>query len=410
MDIDTFVVKPYVAKSPIGEGTVPTAVPISRATTTAHPDTKSFRDAAQSFVDDRYRSDFYSRIANPTVSQVAKRIAYMEEAEEALLFSSGMGAISTTLLSLLESGDHLVCQAPIYGHTQSFVTDYLTQFGVSVEFIENPTASSVENVMKDNTKLVYLETPSNPFVTVVDIAEISNAMSDRDIPLVIDSTFATPCLQKPLLLGASLVIHSGTKYLGGHSDVICGAVAGSADFISVIHEWQMRIGTVIDPQGAWLLDRGIKTLPLRMQRHCENALAVAKTLEANDDVVVSVNCPMLESSPDYLLATQQMPNGSGGVISFSVNGGMNCARAFLDAMEIVNIATSLGSVESLIEIPSDIHYRRKTNDGGVATDTPATDRDLTPVLVRFSVGIESLSDLLADVDRGITAARKVLNT
>ena len=404
MEIDTFVVKP-----PLDEDAVPVTVPISRATTIAHSNTAKFREAAQAFVDDRNRSDFYSRIGNPTVSYVAQRIATLEEAEEALLFSSGMGAISSTLLSLLKSGDHLICQAPIYGHTQSFVTDYITQFGVDVDFVAAPTGSAVKQLMNDRTKLVYIETPSNPRVTLTDIADISSVTSDSGIPLVVDSTFASPYLSKPLLLGADLVIHSGSKYLGGHSDVICGAAAGSAELMSVIHEWQMRLGTVIDPQGAWLLDRGIKTLPLRVQRHCDNALAVAKFLQDNRDVIHDVNCPMLPGSPYHRLMNEQMPNGSGGVISFTVNGGMRCARAFLDAMQIVSIATSLGGVESLIEIPGDIQYKGKSADEDGAANAAAEEEDTSPALVRFSVGIEAINDLLDDVGRGIAAARDSLS-
>ena len=404
MEIDTFVVKP-----PLDEDAVPVTVPISRATTIAHSNTAKFREAAQAFVDDRNRSDFYSRIGNPTASYVAQRIAYLEEAEEALLFSSGMGAISSTLLSLLRTGDHLICQAPIYGHTQSFVTDYITQFGVDVDFVAAPSAASVKKLMNDRTKLVYIETPSNPRVTLTDIADVSSVTSGSGIRLVVDSTFASPYLSKPLLLGADLVIHSGSKYLGGHSDVICGAAAGSAELMSVIHEWQMRLGTVIDPQGAWLLDRGIKTLPLRVQRHCDNALAVAKFLQENGDVIHEVNCPMLPGSPYHRLMNEQMPNGSGGVISFSVNGGMRCARAFLDAMQIVSIATSLGGVESLIEIPGDIQYKGKSADEVGAANATAGEEDTSPALVRFSVGIEAINDLLDDVGRGIAAARDSLS-
>lgn len=395
--METFLVMPDRSRE-----AAPVTIPINRATTMVQPSTKAFREAGQAFVQDRNRADFYSRIGNSTANFVGKRIAHLEQTDEALLFPSGMAAICTTLLGLLKAGDHLVCQTPIYGHTQSFATDYISQFGIDVDFVELPTPVSIQKMIQANTKLVYLETPANPYLILCDIPAIAAVVNKHRIPVVVDSTFATPYLQKPVTLGASLVIHSGTKYLAGHSDVICGVVAGWSDVISRLHSWQIRLGTVIDPQGAWLLDRGLKTLPLRMERHCENALKIATILVENDDVISRVYYPWLRDSPYYNIATTQMPKGSGGMISFEVRDGMKCARAFLDALDVISIGTSLGGVESLIEIPSDIQYF--DNDDSPNSRDPGNGND--PVLVRLSVGIESAHDLMFDIERGIRAARE----
>ncbi|MCI0402382.1 MAG: aminotransferase class I/II-fold pyridoxal phosphate-dependent enzyme [Acidobacteria bacterium] len=341
----------------------------------------------------------YLRFGHPTTKAAGDKIALLEGAEAGLVFGSGMGAVSTTLMALAgKAGGHVVAQRQIFGQTFTFLDQTLRSLGMETTFVEGTDLDEWRSAFRPNTVLAYIETPSNPVIKVIDIAAVSAIAREHRVPLVVDSTFASPVLQNPIELGASLVLHSATKFLAGHSDVMCGAAAGSQELIARIHQMQELLGTVLDPHAAWLLLRGIKTLGVRVLRQSESALEIARRLESSPDVA-AVHYPLLESSPYYATASRQM-RGGGGVLSFVARGGIQSARRFVDALELIPTATSLGGVESVVEIPADLDWSEEELGAVAAAET-----GIPPGLIRLSVGIEDLDDLLADVDRGLQALR-----
>lgn len=340
----------------------------------------------------------YTRFGHPTLVAAAEKIASLEGAGAGLVFSSGMAAITTSLITVLRPGDHVVAQREIFGQTFNFLDRTLRDFGVVTDFIEAADTAGFEQAVRASTRLVYIETPSNPLVCIVDIAAKAKLAHSVNALLYVDGTFASPAVQNPLALGADLVLHSATKYLSGHSDILCGAAAGSTPLIRRIQDMQIALGGVLDPHAAWLLLRGIKTLEVRVARQSDTALRVAQLLATREEIT-GVRYPWLESSPTYALARSQMRSG-GGMIAFEAAGGLAGARAFVDALEIIPIATSLGGVESLIEIPYDLDF--SAEELGDAAELTG----ITPGMVRLSVGIETPEDLLADIERGLRAVRE----
>ncbi|MCZ6726693.1 MAG: aminotransferase class I/II-fold pyridoxal phosphate-dependent enzyme [Acidobacteria bacterium] len=339
----------------------------------------------------------YPRFGHPTPAAVAEKVAQLEGAEAALLFSSGMAAITTSLLTVLRPGDHVVCQREIFGQTFTFLDEMARSFGIEVDFVDATRPEAVAGAIGPNTRLIYAETPSNPLLRVIDLAALADLAQRHDLALAVDSTFASPWLQNPIELGADLVLHSGTKYLAGHSDVMCGVAVASAALISAIKETQILLGGVLDPHASWLMLRGLRTLGVRVERQCQTALALARFLEGHP-AIRQVHYPFLESSPFFELASRQM-RGGGGVVSFEVAGGLDEARAFVDSLELIPIATSLGGVESLIEIPMELDFS-EAELGSAAHDT-----GISPGLIRLSVGLEDLADLQEDLERGLEAVQ-----
>jgi len=368
----------------------PLSPPIVRATTyqaeTSEVQGRLLRDGADTL---------YTRMGNPTLTAAAAKVADLENAERALVFGSGMGAITTTLLTFLVSGDHVVAQREIFAQTYTFLDRKARALGIETTFVDSTRAGEIAAAIRPETKLIYIETPSNPLLQIVDIRAVAEIARERDLLLLVDSTFASPVLQNPLDLGADLVLHSGTKYLGGHSDVLCGAVAGADALVGPIRETQILLGTILDPQAAWLLLRGMKTLGVRVRRQCDNALAVARFL-AGRQGVLAVHYPGLEGSPYHDLARAQM-RGGGGVLSFEVEGGLKAARRLVDALRLIPVATSLGGVETVIEIPAELDF------GADELGEDAGREDIRPGLIRLSAGIEDVDDLLTDLERGLGA-------
>jgi cystathionine beta-lyase/cystathionine gamma-synthase len=338
----------------------------------------------------------YQRFGHPTSQAAGEKIALLEGAEAGAVFSSGMGAISTTLLALIaENGAHVVAQRQIFAQTFTFLDSALRHFGVETTFVDVRDEVALRAVFRTNTRLLYIESPSNPLLNVVDIRRAAAIAHEHGALLLIDSTFASPFLQNPLALGADVVLHSATKFLAGHSDVMCGAVAGPAALIRRIEQMQVLLGTILDPHSCWLLLRGIKTIGVRVQRQAENALALARFLQ-RQAAVESVEYPWLESSPSFGVAAKQM-RGGGGVLTFTLKGGVEAAHQFSDALELISIATSLGGVESVIEIPSDLDFSHdELGDAANQTGIPVG-------LIRLSVGIEDIGDLLRDVEHALAA-------
>lgn len=335
---------------------------------------------------------FYTRYGNPTNTVAETAIAEMEGADAALVFSSGMNAITTSIMALLKSGDHIVAQRDIYGGTIKFLSQWLPKYGIETTFVDTVEYAQHENAIRPNTRLLYLESPTNPTLRVVDLHKVSAIGKNHKLITMIDSTFATPINQRPVEFGVDLVMHSGTKYFAGHSDLICGVVAGRGDLIEQIHHTRTTLGGNMDPHAAWLLLRGIKTVALRVQRQNLNALRVAQFL-AKHPKVRKVNYPFLEGHPQHSIALEQM-SGGGGVLSFEVDGTGQDARHLSEALRLFTLAPSLGGVDSLVSIPV------LTSHAMIAADQRAK-MGVTEQLIRISVGIENADDLIADLEQAL---------
>lgn len=337
---------------------------------------------------------FYTRYGNPTHTVAESAIAELEGADAALLFASGMCAVTTTLLSLLKSGDHIVAQRDIYGGVTKFLSQWLPKLGVETTFVDTTDYEQHVRAIRPNTRMLYLESPTNPTVRVVDLRKVAAIAKQHSLISMIDSTFATPINQRPVDFGIDLVMHSGTKYYGGHSDLICGIVAGRKDLIEKIHETRTTLGGSMDPHAAWLLLRGIKTLAVRVQRQNLNALRIAQFLERHPKVR-SVNYPLLESHAQHALALEQM-QGGGGVLSFEVDGSGEDARQLAESLHLFTLAPSLGGVDSLVTIPV------LTSHAMISAEQRKK-MGVTEQLIRLSVGIENADDLIVDLDQALAA-------
>jgi cystathionine beta-lyase/cystathionine gamma-synthase len=336
---------------------------------------------------------FYTRYGNPTNTVAENAIAELEGTDAALLFSSGMAAITTSILALVRAGDHIVAQRDIYGGVIKFLSQWLPKLGIESTFVDTNDMEQHERALRPNTKLLHIESPTNPNVRVVDLEKIAALARKHNLITTIDSTFATPVNCRPAEWGIDLVLHSGTKYFGGHSDLICGIAAGRRDLIEQIHHTRTTLGCCIDPHAAFLLLRGIKTIAVRVERQNQSALQIAEFLRQHPRVT-RVHYPMLKDHPDYAIAKKQM-KGAGCVVSFEVEGSGADACRVAEALHLFTLAPSLGGVDSLVTIP-------------VLTSHYMIDPDLrkkmgvTEQMIRLSVGIEHVDDLIADLDQGLT--------
>jgi len=337
---------------------------------------------------------FYTRYGNPTHTVVESAIARLEGADAALLFASGMGAITTSILALLKSGDHVVAQRDIYGGAAKFFTQWLPKLGIETTLVDTVEYEQHEHAIRPNTKILYLESPTNPTVRIVDLHKTAALAKKHGLISMIDSTFATPINQRPVEFGIDLIMHSGTKYFGGHSDLISGIVAGRQDLIDRIRHTRTTLGGVMDPHAAWLLLRGIKTLAVRVQRQNESALRIAQFL-AQHSKVRRVHYPFLEGHPQRAVAMEQM-SGGGGMLSFEVEGTGEDAKRMTEALRLFTLAPSLGGVDSLVSIPV------LTSHAMISPDQRQK-MGVTEQLVRLSVGIENADDLIADLEHALAA-------
>jgi cystathionine beta-lyase/cystathionine gamma-synthase len=335
---------------------------------------------------------YYTRYGNPTNSVAEKTVAALEGVDAALTFSSGMGAITTTIMALLKGGDHIVAQRDVYGGTHKFLSQWLPKFGVETTFVDTTDYQQHEQAIRPNTKLLYVESPTNPSIRVVDLQRIASLAKQQGLISMIDSTFGTPINQRPAEYGLDLIMHSGTKYLGGHTDLICGVVAGRKELIDKILATRTTIGNCMDPHASWMLVRGMKTLAVRVARQNENALRVAEFLEQHSKVR-QVHYPFLKSHAQHALALSQM-SGGGGMVTFEVEGTGEDARRVSEALRLFTLAPSLGGVESLVCIPVLTSH----------LSVPEEERrkmGVTEQMIRLSVGIESAHDLVADLENAL---------
>ena len=334
----------------------------------------------------------YSRYENPTVVAVEQTLAAIEGAEAALLCSSGQAATTTALLALLSAGDEVVCSAAIYGGTLHLLTEIFERLGVAVRFARVDAFADAGKLLSERTRVVWFESPINPTLRCIDIAAVGAACRARGVLSVIDNTFASPINQQPLALGVDLVMHSATKYLNGHTDVTAGVLVGRADLVTRIEKVRRRVGGVIDPQPAYALGRGLKTLQVRVTRQNATAAAVAEWL-SRDRRIAQVYYPGLPSHPDHAIAKKQM-RGFGGMVCVDVGGGYERAASFFDRLQVFQRAASLGGVESLCSLPV------LTSQWG-HTDEELREAGVTRSMARLSIGLEDPEDLIADLDQAL---------
>lgn len=338
----------------------------------------------------------YTRLGNPTTTVLEEKVAALEGAEACCAVGSGIGAVTSCLWSIAAAGKHIVADKALYGCTFAYLNHGMTRYGVEVSFIDTADLEQVKKALKPNTCCVYLETPANPNLKITDLKAVSKIAHDYnpEIMVVCDNTFATPYLQRPLELGCDAVIHSGTKYLNGHGDVIAGFVCGNKDFITTVKFFGLKdmTGAVMDPFAAFLILRGLKTMEVRMKRHCESAQAIAEHLEKHPKVE-KVYYPGLKSHEGHEIAAKQMHGGYSGVIAFEVKGGMQAGIKFCNSLKLATIAVSLGDAETLIEHPASMTHSPYSPEERAAAG-------ISDGLVRLSVGLENVEDIIADLEQG----------
>jgi cystathionine gamma-synthase len=338
------------------------------------------------------RGHIYGRNTNPTVAAFEEKVKILEDAEAATSFSSGMAAISNTLFTLLSPGDRVVSVKDTYGGTNKIFIEFLPRFGIEVALCETNDHDAIEAAIEPGCKVLYLESPTNPTVKVLDLERLCGAGHRRGASVVVDNTFATPINQQPLKLGADLVIHSATKFLGGHADALGGVVCGPAELVAKIYHFREITGACLEPMSAYLLLRGMKTLHLRIARQNENALKIARFLESHPRVA-RVFYPGLESHEHHDIARRQM-RGFGGVLSFVIQGGFDAVKSFLPQLRYAHLAANLGAVETVAGPPSTTSHVESTKEERAVAGIPEA-------LIRYSVGIEDADDLITDLDNAL---------
>ncbi|MFJ9497965.1 trans-sulfuration enzyme family protein [Brevibacillus centrosporus] len=385
--LDTAII--HTAQSPCQKtGAVVSAV--VPAVAYAFPDA----DAAAACVAGQREGTYYGRYGNPTIQTLEEKIAALENGEAALGVSSGMAAISASLLAFLQQGDHVVCTRDVYGGSHKFLTTLAPRYGIQADFVDCTNLAAVKKAFLPQTKVLYLETPSNPCLTVLDITELSRIAHERGITVIVDNTFMTPYLQRPLELGADVVVHSATKYLNGHGDVIAGFIVGKQEHIQFMRKHIMGdLGQNLNAWDAFLILRGLKTLGLRVRQHVQNAEAVAQYLEKHP-AISRVYYPGLASHPQHELAKRQMA-GMGGIVSFEVKGGYEAAKSFINALRLAMISFSLGDPETLVQHPASMtHF-----------SIPPEERakfNITDGLIRLSTGLEDAKDIIGDLEQALS--------
>jgi len=371
------------------------SVPIYQTSTFAFP---TAEEGAARFAG-KSAGPIYTRMGNPTVQALEQCVAELENGCGAVASATGMAAISTVLLALLRQGDHVVGTLPLYGATRRIIEKSLSRFGITSTFVAATDLKALERALRPETRLIFVETPANPTLDLVDLAGAVAIARAAAVPLVVDNTFAGPKLQRPIDLGADIVLHSMTKSLNGHSDVIAGVVvANHQSWMNVLRETAINFGTTIDPHQAWLVLRGIRTLGMRVERAQANAIELAQWLESHPQVAW-VRYPGLPSHPQYELARRQM-SGPGSIIAFEILGGADAARVFLNNVRLITLAVSLGGVESLIEHPASMTHVSISEEEQRA-------EGITPGLIRLAVGCEDLDEIRADLDQALAVASTV---
>jgi O-succinylhomoserine sulfhydrylase len=367
------------------------STPIYLTSSFCFDDAEAMRAAFAEESDD----NIYSRFSNPTVDEFTKKMVMLEGADAGFSTASGMAAVVGSIMALLKNGDHLIVSSSIFGNTNTFIKKYMPNFGISYTMVQAGDESAWEAAVQPNTKMVYLETPTNPQVEVLDLEWIDKFTKKHNLILNVDNCFATPILQKPIDFGADLVIHSATKWIDGQGRVLGGVVVGRADLIREIYLFCRVTGPSLSPFNAWVLSKSLETLDVRMERHCANALKVAQTLESHPQVL-SVRYPYLPSHPQYAIAKKQMTAG-GGVFCFEIKGGVEAGRKFLNALNMLSVTANLGDTRSICSHPASTTHSKLTEDERLAVG-------ITPGLIRVSTGLEKVDDIIADILQALEKA------
>ncbi|UYQ95219.1 O-succinylhomoserine sulfhydrylase [Chitinophaga horti] len=344
---------------------------------------------------DETDANIYSRFSNPTVDEFAARLASLEGAETGFATSSGMSAIFASFMAFLKAGDHLVSCSSIFGSTHTVITKFLPKWGIEYTYFDINSPASLEAAIRPNTRMVFLETPSNPGLDVIDLTYVAEVCKRKNVILNVDNCFATPALQKPILQGADIVTHSATKWIDGQGRVLGGAIVGRAELIKEVHTFCRSTGPAMSPFNAWVLSKSLETLHVRMARHSSTALSLAGALQSNDKLEW-VKYPMLESHPQYTIAKKQMTAG-GGILCFEIKGGLEKGRKFLDALQMCSLTANLGDSRTIVSHPSSTTHAKLSEEERLKVG-------ITPGLIRISCGLEHPEDIKNDIEQALQKA------
>ncbi|HTI61456.1 trans-sulfuration enzyme family protein [Mucilaginibacter sp.] len=346
---------------------------------------------------DETDDNIYSRFSNPNVDEFIAKMCALEGADAGFATSTGMSAIFSSMFALLKQGDHLICCSSVFGSTFTMVTKYLPKYGISATLVPVGDNAAWEAAVQPNTKMVYLETPTNPQLEIIDLEWVGQFSKKHNLILNVDNCFATPLLQRPIDFGADLVVHSATKWIDGQGRVLGGIIVGRADLIKDIYLFCRNTGPAMSPFNAWVLSKSLETLDVRMQRHAENALKIATALQSNPNVSW-VKYPLLAGHPQYEIAKKQMKLG-GGVFCMEIKGGLEAGRKFLDALEMLSVTANLGDTRSIASHPASTTHSK-------LTDAERLSVGITPGLIRISTGLEKAEDILADIEQALEKSSK----
>ncbi len=352
----------------------------------------SAEDMAAAFSDDSLDVNIYSRFSNPTVDEFIDKIAALEGAEAGIATGTGMAAVFSTSMTFLSKGDHIISASAVFGSTHTILTKYLPKWGFESSYFDMNKPETIEALIKSNTKLLYVETPSNPGLDIIDLEYVANICKKHNILFVVDNCFATPAVQQPIKFGADLVLHSATKFIDGQGRVLGGVVVGRKELVHEMYLLVRNTGPSLSPFNAWVLTKSLETLYVRMDKHADNALKLAQRLEGNAKLN-SVKYPFLPSHPQYEIAKKQMSNG-GGIVTFELKGGIESGRKFLNALEMLSMTNNLGDSRSIASHPASTTHSKLSVDEKKAVG-------ITDGLVRISVGLENIDDIIADIEQAL---------
>lgn len=346
---------------------------------------------------DETDANIYSRFSNPNADEFAEKMAMLEGAEAGYATASGMGAVFASFMTFLKSGDHLLVCRSIFGSTHTIITKYLPKWGIAYSYFDANKPESIEGLIQKNTKMIFVETPSNPGVDVIDLELLGKLAAKHKVLLNVDNCFATPYLQQPIKYGTHIVTHSATKYIDGQGRVLGGAVVGKKDLIQEIYLFCRSSGPALSPFNAWVLSKSLETLAVRMDRHCDNAMKLAQALQKNKQLD-NVRYPFLETHPHYKIAKKQMKQG-GGIVTFNIKGGVMQGRKFLDALNMCSLTANLGDTRTIATHPSSTTHAKLTEEERQSVG-------ITPGLVRISVGLEHIDDIIKDIEQALERSAK----
>lgn len=387
---NTTAIRTQAPKSPNREHSVPLYLTSSFV----------FEDSEQmrAMFADEIGGNIYSRFSNPNTSELVDKLCAMEEAEDGIAFATGMSAVFSTFGALLQTGDHILSCQSVFGSTHSLLTKIFPKWGITHSYADIQKPETWEGLIKPETKIIFVETPSNPGIDLIDLEWIGRLAAKHNLILVVDNCFATPYLQQPIRYGAHISLHSVTKFIDGQGRVLGGAVVGNKELIDEIRFFSRHTGPAMSPFNAWVLSKSLETLAVRMDRHCENALKLAHFLEQHPEVEY-VKYPFLESHPHYDLAKKQMKKG-GGVLSFVIKGGLERGKRFLDSVEMVSLSSNLGDSRTIVSHPTSSTHAKLSEEDRQATG-------IVPGMIRVSAGLEDIEDIIEDIEQAIEASKLV---